>query len=65
MLVSRPRKIICKVGNYEIIVASDNQLEDADKFDAFCQEFRMVLVAMTRAADNKKAQPTVAHEGLS
>ncbi len=65
ILVNRPRKVICRVGDYSISVSSDNQLEDDAKFNAFCDEFRMVLVAMTRAAENKKAQPTVAHEGIS
>ncbi len=65
MLVNRPSKVICKVGNYDIIVRSENQLEDSNKFDNFCQEFKMVLLAMTKAASNEKAQPAIAHEELS
>lgn len=52
MLVRKPRRVICKVGTYDITVSSDNDLENGDKFDKFCQEFKMVLMSMV--ASTKK-----------
>lgn len=66
MLINRPRRTICKVGSYDIIVASDNQLEDGTKFDNFCQEFKMVLMAVVGAAKKgPQVVPTVAHPEVS
>ena len=50
MLVNRPKQVICKIGGYNIIVASDDVLEDEEKFGKFCQEFKGVLVVLSKAA---------------
>ncbi len=65
VLINRPKKIICKVGKYDISVSSDNDLEDMTAFDDFCSEFRMVLMAMVGSTNKPKTVPTVGHEAMS
>lgn len=70
MLVHRPKTVICKVGTYDIIVSSDNTVEDEAKFHKFCQEFKAVLMMMVGQAtkpttDSCAVGPVVAHEGVS
>ena len=69
MLVHRPKAVICKIGTYDIIVSSDNPLEQESKFTQFCQEFKTVLMMVagqaSPAVGKDKVAPIVANEGMS
>ncbi len=45
MLINRPKKVIARVGKYNIIVKCE-EIAEADDFNKFCDEFQSVLMAM-------------------
>lgn len=69
MLINRPNRVVGKVGDYSIIVASDKSLEDGDKFDKFCKEFQMVMAALFNQLSKPKESidvtPVAANESVS
>ena len=65
MLINYPNRVICKVGNYSIIVLSDKTLEESPEFDTFCDQFKLTLMSMVALANKESTVPAVAHEGVS
>ena len=64
VLINRPRKVICKIGAYEITVSSDNTLEQSDKFDAFCQDFKGMLMALLATVKSTQKSETSESEAV-
>ena len=54
MLINRPKKVIAQVAGYQIIVKSENDLEDADRFNRFCDEFKAALMVLASAPEKPK-----------
>lgn len=73
VLVHRPKRVICKVGTYDIIVSSENSLENEEKFNQFCQEFKTILMMMVGQGpksaelpnDEDKVGPIATNPGVS
>ena len=62
VLVSHPKRVIARVGTFDITISSDNELENAEKFEQFCQELKAMLLMVTGIGKKKKVIETTAEE---
>ena len=64
VIINRPRRVICKIGTYDITVSSDATLEESDKFDAFCQDFNGMLVSLLATVKSTQKPETSESEAV-